>query len=715
MKISKLFFLLIVLFLSTKSVADDVDIFSDTSKTLDIVKSTKVLTDVSGTETFQKVLLSTQFKKLSQKVANLGVSQNSHWLKFRIKNITDIESLILEIDNSIIDELDLYTLLPNGEFLVEKIGENKRVNERKFNDHNFIFNVNIPKNQTRDFYIKVKSGDIIVVPIYLRTQKTFFESHLEKELIFGIYTGIILVMFFYNLFLYFTIRDKNYLYYVAYIFSVGGTQIVLQGFSYKYLWPNSPWFANQSLILFAALSGISIVLFLRYFLQLKKHTPILNRGVDIIIIGYLIAVPLRILGYYNISYNIVDLLAGVICFYSLAVAIIISIKGYRPAKFFLLAWSIFIIGMLSFVFRNFGLLPYNYFTNYSMPFGNAIEVILLSFALADRINILKKEKEESQVEALQALKENERIIKEQNVILDTKVTERTAELETSNQELSVTLKNLKETQSKLVDAEKMASLGQLTAGIAHEINNPINFVSSSVKPLKRDIADILSILDKYDELSKEGNIDQKIKEVNALKKDLDIDYLREEINTLLVGIDDGANRTAEIVKGLRNFSRMDESDLKMSDIHEGINSSLVLLNSTLGGRIEILKDYGSIPAIECYAGKLNQVFMNILTNATQAISSNKEANGKGTINIKTSEKGEDIVISIKDSGMGMPEEVKNKIFEPFFTTKDVGEGTGLGLSIVFSIIEAHKGQIVVESEKSKGTEFIITLPKTQKN
>jgi signal transduction histidine kinase len=420
-------------------------------------------------------------------------------------------------------------------------------------------------------------------------------------------------------------------------------------------------------------------------------------------------------GHYIIAWTLITTIVTPLSIFMLVVGIIIARKGSRTAKFFTIAWSIFLIGVFIHAFKDFGILPYNYFTNYMMPVGSAIETILLSFALADRIKILQKDKEESQADALRISKENEDIIKRQNIILDIKVTERTVELQKSNEELNITLKNLKDTQSKLVDAEKMASLGQLTAGIAHEINNPINFVSSSVKPLKRDIADIITILDKYDELSTDGNAEAKIKEVNSLKKELDLDYLKEEIGTLLTGIEDGANRTAEIVKGLRNFSRMDEDDLKMANIHEGIDSSLVLLNSTLGGRIDIIKDYGDIPSIECYAGKLNQVFMNILTNATQAISSNKESQGKGTIHIKTYNKDQNVVIRIKDSGTGMPEEVRNKIFEPFFTTKDVGEGTGLGLSIVFSIIEAHKGYIEVESEQGKGTEFIITLPKVQKN
>ncbi|HET7819478.1 MAG TPA: ATP-binding protein, partial [Bacteroidia bacterium] len=334
--------------------------------------------------------------------------------------------------------------------------------------------------------------------------------------------------------------------------------------------------------------------------------------------------------------------------------------------------------------------------------GTTLEVLLFSFALADRINILKKEKEDSQRAALEALKENEKIVREQNIVLETKVKERTVELETSN-------KNLKDAQSQLVNAEKMASLGQLTAGIAHEINNPINFVVSNVKPLKRDVEDILLLLTKYGEIQDDKNLSEKLKNIKELKEQLDADYLIEEINQLLKGIDEGASRTSEIVRGLKNFSRLDEDDLKLADIHEGIDSTLAVLNNNIvKAGVTIVKEYNKFPPIECYPGKLNQVFMNILNNAIQVLVSSKADHGE--IRIKTALIEKTVRISIKDNGPGMTEEVKHKIFEPFFTTKNVGEGTGLGLSIAYGIIEKHKGEIHVESAPGNGAEFIITLP-----
>lgn len=278
------------------------------------------------------------------------------------------------------------------------------------------------------------------------------------------------------------------------------------------------------------------------------------------------------------------------------------------------------------------------------------------------------------------------------------------QLEAAYKELKITHKQLQSAQMQLVQSEKMASLGQLTAGIAHEINNPINFVSANIEPLKNDVSDVLEVLHMYEEVIEAKGLKAHFNAVDKLKHDLELDYIRGEIHALLKGIEEGAVRTKEIVKGLRIFSRLDENDIKQFDVHEGLNSTLTLLKSKLGEKIKVVKNYAELPYIEGYPGKMNQVFMNILTNAVQAMPEG------GKIYITTSIKDSNVKISIRDTGTGIPVEVKNRIFEPFFTTKDVGEGTGLGLAISFGVVEQHKGSIMVESEPGEGTDFTISLP-----
>lgn len=269
--------------------------------------------------------------------------------------------------------------------------------------------------------------------------------------------------------------------------------------------------------------------------------------------------------------------------------------------------------------------------------------------------------------------------------------------------LADTHRQLKSTQTQLVSAEKMASLGQLTAGIAHEINNPVNFISGNVHPLRTDIDDLIRLLDTYEGIVAEQGLREQFAAAECMREELAVDLLTEEIRELLAGIDEGAGRTTEIVRSLRTFARLDESDRKAFDLHQGLDSTLALLRNRLEG-IEVLRDYGPLPEIEGYPGKLNQVFMNLLTNAIQAMPQG------GLIHLLTTVTGDEIEVRLRDTGQGMSEEVKARIFEPFFTTKEVGEGTGLGLSISHGIIEQHHGRIEVESLPGHGTEVIVRLP-----
>jgi two-component system, NtrC family, sensor kinase len=269
------------------------------------------------------------------------------------------------------------------------------------------------------------------------------------------------------------------------------------------------------------------------------------------------------------------------------------------------------------------------------------------------------------------------------------------------------LDKLKNAQIQLVESEKMIILGQLTAGIAHEINNPINFINSGIEGLKLAFHQLIELFEQYEQITPD-NVRQKLKQIVNYKRNMNYPLLLSDIDELTKDVKTGIYRTVEIIKGLRTFTRLDESDLKYIDIHNNIDSTLVILRNKYINRIEIIKDYGIIPEIECYPGKINQVFLNILVNAVQSI----KENGKIYISTRQINKEElqYAIISIRDTGTGMDEGTKKRIFEPFYTTKDAGEGTGLGLSISKSIIENHQGTIEVESEFGKGSEFKIYLP-----
>ncbi len=276
-------------------------------------------------------------------------------------------------------------------------------------------------------------------------------------------------------------------------------------------------------------------------------------------------------------------------------------------------------------------------------------------------------------------------------------------LSTQKQELEQLLSDLKKAQTQLVQSEKMASLGQLTAGIAHEINNPLNFVSTNARALKMDLEEINLLLDEVHSLQDNSSKEQVSKILEKIKV-LDTEFIRNEMNELIAGIERGTIRTQHIVSGLRIFSRNTDGPFRGANIHEGLESTLIILNSRLKGRIKVHKDYGQLPLVNCQLDKLNQVFMNIISNAIEAIPEN------GDLYIKTRQIEKGVEIKIRDNGVGMPKDIQKRIFEPFYTTKEVGKGTGLGLSISYGIIEQHNGCISVNSEAGQGTEFIINLP-----
>jgi two-component system, NtrC family, sensor kinase len=268
------------------------------------------------------------------------------------------------------------------------------------------------------------------------------------------------------------------------------------------------------------------------------------------------------------------------------------------------------------------------------------------------------------------------------------------------QELEQALSELKRTQAHLVQSEKMSSLGQLVAGVAHEINNPINFIYGNLLHARQYADSIMQLVRAY---QSQASID----EIQDLTEEIDLPFVLEDFSRVLQSMQTGAERIEEIIGLLRSFSRLDEADLKLVDLHEGLDSTLMILGSRLNCKINVIKEYGELSKIECYAAALNQVLLNLLSNAIDAL----EYQEQPKITIRTSATQHSIQIEITDNGIGIPQPIQAKIFDPFFTTKPIGQGTGLGLSIAYQIItEQHHGKLQCESIENQGTTFRIELP-----
>ena len=299
---------------------------------------------------------------------------------------------------------------------------------------------------------------------------------------------------------------------------------------------------------------------------------------------------------------------------------------------------------------------------------------------------------------------------ETNTRLEEKVVERTQELVAANsrlaaeqEELRALLKKVEDAQNQLLQSEKMAAIGQLAAGVAHEINNPIGFVNSNLGTLQGYVETLLGVINAYEKCEAEQPADRP--DLTAAKQDADLEFLRDDVRALLTESQEGLARVKKIVQDLKEFSHVDEAEWQESDLNAGLESTLNVVWAELKYKAEVVREYGNVPPVRCIAAQVNQVLMNILVNAAQAIEE------RGTITIRSGSQGDQAWVEIADTGKGMPPEVVKRMFEPFFTTKPVGKGTGLGLSLSYDIIvKRHGGHFDVLSVPGKGTTIRLWLP-----
>lgn len=699
--ILRLYIILAIAYFSASASAQIV--FEHNETELNISKKVDYYIDSNQSTQIRDVMKIALNQKISSHfdIPNLQLTNYSFWFKFQLKNYSEYKKLLLVYDQPVWNDIVLYKV-KNG--IIDSVvsGERVPLSQRLFKYNIPIFEV---VDDSSEYYIKITSIGTLQLDLKLTTIGNFIEARFTKNLLLGIYYGMLLIMLFYNFFIYFTVRDKTYIYYSVYMAVLIITQLALEGYGNVILWPNNLWLTQYALLIFTPLVNITGILFANQFLNVKENMPKLHK-VSKVLLALLVLIILITLFYsraaaINYSRNAL----GLSPIYLFVVSLIAVRRKIPSAKYFLISWTSLIAALVVFILRDVGVFEHNNFTNYALQLGTAIEITLLSFALGDKIRQYRIEKEISQAEAVRVAKLNEEILAEQNVVLEHQVKERTSEL-------NKTLIDLKLAQTKLVDNEKMSSLGHLTAGIAHEINNPINFVSSNIKPLKRDVQELMNIVQESETLFSSLADTDMLAKLVKIKEKYDFNYLKEEIPQLFNAIQNGAERTAEIVKGLKSFSRVDEQSLRLSDVHEGIDSTLMLLKSQMGG-ITLSKEYGEMPLVECFIGKMNQVFMNILSNSIYALTHAKESIINQEIKIKTYRAENNLYIEFSDNGPGIDEGYLGKVFEPFFTTKPAGEGTGLGLSIVYSIIEMHKGQIVAMSNNNFGTLFKISIPLKQ--
>jgi len=661
----------------------------------------QVMEDATSGLGASEALVSSAFRPIESQIPNITGSGSTIWLRLKIDETGAPEHYIVHLPYPEVDELDVFRIRNGKPELLHSNGLARKRAAITGGERRFTLALQREEANPLELLIRVRSSKQIQVPMLGYTQAGFSEFERSRSLFTGIYAGIMLALALYNLFIYLSIRDKGYLYYVAYLLLVMLTQLALSGEAPAWLWPENDFLLEKGSLLLTLATAITATEFIKILVHSKAVTPRLHKGTWLFYVIFGVSTALYFSSQPWIGYQLAQAASGLFAFYVFGIAILAALKGSRTARYVVPAWCVFLLGTIIFVLKDVGILPYNDLTVNMMPIGSAIEGILLSFALADRINILRRDKERSQAEALAMAQENERLIREQNQELEHKVKERTAALQESND-------TLKRTQVQLVQSEKMASIGQLTAGIAHEINNPINFITSNIGPLRRNLSEVVETINAYRSASNA----EEVAKVRTEEERAGIQESIDELDGIMHSVNEGAQRTAEIVRGLRNFSRLDEGDLKDADLNDGLRSTLAVLAPQYRGSVELVLELSELPKVECFPGKINQVFMNVMNNAAQATLARADGRPR-KVTVRTAAGDDSVIVRISDTGIGMSDDIKAKIFEPFFTTKPVGEGTGLGLAIVYGIIIEHSGHIAVESNPGQGTTFTITLPLRQ--
>jgi hypothetical protein len=617
-----------------------------------------------------------EFASLDYTLVEEGVAtfQNGEWAALKVvvpEGSADDEHFI-HISYALLDTVELWVQDAEDQMIrLHQTGQSFAFSTRPYASSDFVFPT---QKGTEEYYFRIYSAKPVVLPVAVRSSQELFEHLTFKDFLFGMYAGLMLVMILYNLVLNFITRDKSYAYYIVFLISIALAQLALFGYTDRYLFPNSPEL-NQK---YAVLSGAAVVLFTAlfviHFLQLRRKAPLFAKLIYAMLVFDAVGLTLLFSGAQIMAYHVVNFASAYGSIFVLIAAYKLSRSGFKPAKFLLIAWSMLIVSVVIFALTNLGVIPYRPYFHGAITIGSSIEAILLSVALADRINMMRRENELSQKSALELAQENARIVREQNLILEKKVEARTEALRSSNEDLKVALENLKDAQAKLVQSEKMASLGVLTAGVAHEINNPLNYIYGGFAAISEEV-----------------------------KKDAD-QINKAEINEYLSWIRTGVERATAIVKGLSAYSRSNDAIDEECNLHSILEASLLMLQPKLTGQAEIKMQLAAKPVrVKGNEGKLHQVVLNLLDNAIDAIET------QGEIRVATEIKGDQVILTIQDNGSGISKEHLSKLLDPFFTTKPPGQGTGLGLSIVHNIIKEHGGTIDFQSIVGEGTTVTVTL------
>lgn len=655
--------ILIIVLLSFDVCSQETIYLDDFKELKDIGKQTLYLEDASLKLTIDEVLSTkyqNSFKENTQHTVNFSSTSSAYWLKFKLTK-NNSRDFFLNIGAAYIDEITLYEFANNGKLIsTKKTGDNVPFTAREIEVSNYLFAIDLKENESKTYYLRVKCDQPLYFLLRVGDIKSFMAYEHDLDFFQGIYFGFMLLVFLYNLFLFFSTKEVIYLYYITYVLSITWFMASVYGYFFEYFWPNTPSI-NKFVVISSGLTMVTATLFTQKFLNTKKSNKKLHNGTyAFLVLGCLVCL-LVVFGFRVLGVKIAQAGLLLMSIYFLILGIKFNLQGYRPAKYYLFAWGALIIGICFMMFESLNIINVMPYVN-AMQIGSALEVLLLSFALGDRINSYKKEKEEAQLKALITAKENERLIQEQNIFLEQKVAERTAEVALQNKQLLA----LNEEKDMLINVA------------AHDLRTPLTHIRLLVQ-----LIDVTSL-----GLSK----NQK-------------NYLDE--------IDNSANRLTQLIGRILNLHALETNKVKLKKEIIAIEEivGFVVKSFRLSSEEKEIKINTIIEShdylVEVDKNYMIQVLENLISNAIKFSERGTE------IKVRVITNNQKVSVIVEDEGPGISEEDQKKLFGRFqklSAQPTEGETSiGLGLSIVKKYIESMDGEIQCESKLGIGTKFIISL------
>jgi len=597
---------------------------------------------------------------LKGNVLNGGLTELAYWYKINIKNLAANQYLVL--NDPQIDQVDVYFVKDSSLIRHSRSGDAFAFEKREVKIPNYHF---LLPQDSYTCYFRIKKNSNFTFNLNIASFKYLMEQRHNNSLFSGAYLGVLFVLIFFNYFVYLYVKEKFFLYYIFYLSSMLFFLVSFKGFSFEYLWPNSPYY-NSFFPSYGALMLISIALFVMSLLQTKTYLPRLTKGLYLFI-GILILGITSNFYSYAISSAVIQYITLILVVYLILIGIQSHRKGNKVAKFFLCSWSLYMSCLVIFIVHHNGLIVSNEFTRNAIIYGSLLEAVTLSFVSAYRLKILRREKDEA-------------------------------------------MSKLKKHQSELVQSEIMNSLGKMSVGISHKINNNIQLSGGNLLIIDRNLGFLKKYFEKFENIDlNDGDPTYKLQELRAYGIEIELKELFKELFNSLFKVQKGINQTTEISRGLNYFSKSDANrSIICTNINRDISSMILLQRTLLPGSVKVDLDLGELPEIHCKAKDLNQSFLSVFETAVSAIRA-KPLPNKGVIKVKTQLDNDTIIISFEDDGVALDKEALVNVFKPFQLNRVVGN-KGLGLSFAYNIVSEHGGDIVVESIEGKGSVFTISLP-----